>query len=376
MENIKNAKSEVMIFRNEDLDLTVRCLLINNKEYFIANDVASGLGYASPKDAVSRHCKGAIFHSYQTEGGEQNIKMIPEGDMYRLIVRSKLPSAEKFESWVMDEVLPSIRKDGGYISNNATEEQVIKLIEKYSFRKITQIISETPVMLLESKIAEVYNTNLAMKKKDRDKFHQSLKPTEYKIKLKEHIRKAIESRPMPNDGIQSAVEAVVRYSIIDKLDKEILTTTRKSTSNKLAHKDKTIANLNEAIVKLSPPLDKYVCINYHALPNNKMYEYDENHKQHRTAQYNLWISQFPNTECFSKEYWNDVDFTKPIKMYLKFIIADDRYDTNNLPKSAIDQIMNRCYGIDDNIVKDTLCELEGYCDSYKEGKIYFYIQNI
>lgn len=378
MENIKNVENEIMIFENEKLGLSVRCIKIDGKEYFTASDIAKALGYTNPSKAVKDHCryitKRSVPHPQNKEKTIE-VNVIPEGDMYRLICNSKLESAEKFESWVMDEVLPSIRKEGGYISNNATEEQVIKLIEKYSFRKITKIIAETPMMLLESKIAEIYNTNLNMKKKDRDAYHKSLNKTDYKIKLKTHIRTAIEYRPMPM-GIDGSVEAVIRYSIIDKLDKEILTTTRKSTSNKLAHKDKTIANLNEAIDKLSPSLDKYICIDYHALPNNKLYEYDESNYQKKTKQYQLWISKFPNRQCMNPEYWTDVDFTKPIKMYLKFVVADDRHDTNNLPKSTIDQIMNRCYGIDDNIVKDTLCELEGYCDTYKEGKIYFYIQNI
>lgn len=82
--------------------------------------MAKALGYSVPKDAISRHCKGALKHRYPTEGGEQELKAIPEGDVYRLIIRSNLPTAEKFEKWVFDEILPSIRSNGGYIMGQET----------------------------------------------------------------------------------------------------------------------------------------------------------------------------------------------------------------------------------------------------------------
>ncbi|MFQ7507276.1 phage antirepressor, partial [Anaerobutyricum hallii] len=65
----------------------------------------------------TRHCRATVKHSTPVSRKMQEINFIPEGDVYRLIVRSKLPSAEKFESWVFDTVLPSIRQNGGYIMN-------------------------------------------------------------------------------------------------------------------------------------------------------------------------------------------------------------------------------------------------------------------
>lgn len=105
--------NELQIFNNEEFG-RIRTVEIDGKPYFVANDVARALGYATPKDAVSRHCKGALKRRYLTEGGKQDMKIIPEGDMYRLITHSKLESAERFESWVFDEVLPTLRKTGSY----------------------------------------------------------------------------------------------------------------------------------------------------------------------------------------------------------------------------------------------------------------------
>lgn len=105
--------NELQIFENREFG-TVRTVQFEGKTYFVANDVAKALGYKRPADAVTAHCKGSVKHRYLTDGGEQELKLIPEGDIYRLVIKSQLPSAEKFESWVFDDVLPSIRKHGVY----------------------------------------------------------------------------------------------------------------------------------------------------------------------------------------------------------------------------------------------------------------------
>lgn len=110
-------ENNLQVFNN-DVFGEVRFVEVDSKTYAVANDIAKSLGYSSPKDAIARHCKGAIKHRYLTNGGQQEIKVIPEGDIYRLIVKSKLPEAEKFEQWVFEEVLPTIRKTGGFISND------------------------------------------------------------------------------------------------------------------------------------------------------------------------------------------------------------------------------------------------------------------
>lgn len=89
-------------------------IIIDGKEYFVANECAAMLGYKRPADAISAHCKGSVKRRLPTKGGNQEIKLIPEGDLWRLIIRSKLPQAEQIEKWIMDEVLPSIRKNGSY----------------------------------------------------------------------------------------------------------------------------------------------------------------------------------------------------------------------------------------------------------------------
>ena len=139
---------EVKIFENADFG-AVRVTEIDGKPYFMANDVARCLGYAEPKNAVSRHCKGALKQSYLTDGGMQEVKLIPEGDVYRLIIRSKLPTAEKFENWVFEEVLPSIRQTGGY--GNIDIQAVIAESVKQS---VSVVIKEVLPMLLKAEMSK------------------------------------------------------------------------------------------------------------------------------------------------------------------------------------------------------------------------------
>lgn len=106
-------ENKLQIFNNEQFG-QVRTVEVNDKIYFNATDVAKALGYTSnPQKAIRDHCKedGCTNCSViDSMGREQKAKFIDEGNLYRLITHSKLPSAEQFERWVFDEVLPAIRK--------------------------------------------------------------------------------------------------------------------------------------------------------------------------------------------------------------------------------------------------------------------------
>ncbi len=111
----------LQIFENVEFG-QIRMVTIDGEPWFVAVDIATALGYATPRDAVARHCKGVVKHDTPTSSGIQSISYINEGDMYRLIMRSKLPSAEKFEDWVVNEILPSIRKHGAYMTADTLEK--------------------------------------------------------------------------------------------------------------------------------------------------------------------------------------------------------------------------------------------------------------
>lgn len=113
-------------FKNNE----VRTLLVEEEPYFVANDVARILGYSNPSKATNDHCKkSSMTWGNDSLGRPQAFKIIPESDVYRLIFRSKLPEAERFEDWVTSEVLPSIRKTGNYGISMSPEDIMIATLE-------------------------------------------------------------------------------------------------------------------------------------------------------------------------------------------------------------------------------------------------------
>lgn len=104
------------IFTNKEFG-SVRIIEEKDKYLFCGSDVAKALGYTNAPDALNRHCRAIVKRDTPISGKIQEINFIPEGDVYRLITHSKLPGAERFEKWVFDEVLPTIRKHGAYITD-------------------------------------------------------------------------------------------------------------------------------------------------------------------------------------------------------------------------------------------------------------------
>ena len=106
----------ITVFENEEFG-SVRTVIEDGRILFCAKDVAKSLGYVNPRKAILDHCrcvtKRDVPHP-QSSGRLLEMSFIPEGDVYRLIVGSKLPAAEKFETWLFDTVVPSIRKYGMY----------------------------------------------------------------------------------------------------------------------------------------------------------------------------------------------------------------------------------------------------------------------
>ena len=115
---------KVQVFENNEFG-EVRTVNIKGAPYFVGNDIARPLGYKNTRKAISDHCRGVTKWSIPTKGGKQQMNVIPESDLYRLVVNSELPEAERFEKWVFEEVLPSIRKHGAYMTPQTIEEALL-----------------------------------------------------------------------------------------------------------------------------------------------------------------------------------------------------------------------------------------------------------
>ena len=151
--------NNLQIFKNEEFG-EIRTVEVNGKPYFVAVDIVRPLGYLNTTKAIKDHCKGVTKRYVPTNGGNQEMLVIPEGDIYRLAARSQLPSAEKFEEWVFDEVLPSIRQSGGYgLKEIPTDLQILQGMLNKLIQQETEIkvISEQTQAIKDTIVAEYDN---------------------------------------------------------------------------------------------------------------------------------------------------------------------------------------------------------------------------
>lgn len=120
--------NELQIFNNEEFG-EIRTVTIDNEPWFVGKDVAEALGYAEPRSAVSKkveECDRGVAEM-ETPSGKQKMTTINESGLYALIFGSKLESAKRFKYWVTSEVLPSIRKTGGYDMKQPQGKELLAL---------------------------------------------------------------------------------------------------------------------------------------------------------------------------------------------------------------------------------------------------------
>ena len=116
-------QNQIQQFHSDEFG-SLDILMLDGKPYFPATECAEILGYKNPQKAIRDHCKGVNESVTPSPGGVQKKNYIPEGDLYRLIIRSKLPAAVRFEAWVCDEILPSVRKYGAYATADTLDEML------------------------------------------------------------------------------------------------------------------------------------------------------------------------------------------------------------------------------------------------------------
>lgn len=118
----------IKIFERQEFG-QVRVVDVNGEPWFVARDVAKSLGYQNTVEAVNTHCKKVNdFRDSKMVPSATPMKIIPESDVYRLVMRSNLPDAERFQDWVVEEVLPSIRKTGVYSMAPKTYAEALRAL--------------------------------------------------------------------------------------------------------------------------------------------------------------------------------------------------------------------------------------------------------
>ena len=153
--------NEVTIFNNPEFGEIRTLETEDGKVLFCGKDVATALGYKETAKAIREHCKGVSEMDTPTNGGIQKMKFIPESDVYRLAFGSKLPTAEKFTDWVTEEVLPSIRKHGAYMTQDVLEQTIqnpdfmIGLVTELKAEQERRKAAELTVSVQNQQIAEL-----------------------------------------------------------------------------------------------------------------------------------------------------------------------------------------------------------------------------
>ncbi len=120
--------SNLQVFNNAEFG-SVRSLMVNGEPYFVGRDVAKILGYKDTSDALKRHVdeEDKLTRCFTDSGQNREMYIINESGLYSLILSSQLPAAKRFKRWITGEVIPSIRKNGGYIAGqeSMSPEQIV-----------------------------------------------------------------------------------------------------------------------------------------------------------------------------------------------------------------------------------------------------------
>lgn len=152
--------NDIMIFKNEEFG-EIRTLEINNEPYFIGKDVAEVLGYERPDNAIRKHVdeEDKLMHQISASGQNRNMIIINESGLYSLIMSSKLSNAKRFKRWVTSEVLPSIRKHGGYIAGqeDMSEDEIMARALLYANSKINDLKSKNERLEMQNSQLTVVN---------------------------------------------------------------------------------------------------------------------------------------------------------------------------------------------------------------------------
>ncbi len=375
--------SNVTIFNN-DVFGSVRTMIIDDKYYFIGRDVAEALGYSNPAKAVSQHCKhvekamidvsSQNGNAHNKARNSQEMSIIPESDVYRLIIKSKLPAAEQFEEWVMEEVLPQLRMSGVYITETATQES-IDYQALYGKNRIYNTFMNT------NDIEAEYERFYEMSKAERKARHIN---NDIRIECSKIIQKAL------SDRFEASLEEfkktkqrfghsklLAMRELSERIQVDITKLSNKANGGFKAHMTKRIKFLEDEVERLNH-LPEFHLVEMCPLSENFMYEPSlsgtPNKDRKRTKVYNYWRSQIHREGVLPLLEDLDVDTEEPLKLYMVFGCPEN-WDVTNCHKSLIDQISNH-YGFDDNLIKQYECLGHSIVETKDEGFIYFALENV
>ena len=303
---------------------------------------------------------------------------IPEYIMYPLIGKANNDRATQFMLWV-GKVLVEIRQNGAYVSPDITPLQEEKL-DKYSTnKKIKNTFKFCNIESIEQEFKEcmIYYKNKDGKEKNA---------------IQNTVINALNDRKQTLIDSGKGSFALVLAEVVNTISKKKTETSNKRNGQTIRYKngiidkqtqiinekDEELSNLESKIAYLNPSIEEYMVVHTHGISENYLYEkvfsdYKGEYITVKTNTYKNWIRNFPSHQVTPKEELN-VDWDRPIVVFIKFDCMP-RFDKQNLLKASIDQLIGREYAENDNIIDKMIVEKNKDVESYKDGKIYFYIRN-
>ncbi|MBS6006894.1 MAG: hypothetical protein KIB43_08015 [Clostridium baratii] len=336
-----------------------------------AKDTAIGFGLTQIKND-KEYIRWVTLNKYLKEFGySQQVgkdDFIPESLFYLIGMKTNNEMAQKFQTWLATEVIPSIRRYGAYIAPDANKEIVDKL-EKFSKYRIKRTFTNATKENIESLYNDFLEFIPTMKATDSitaissaikgiTEFRTNTDSDAYKMLTLEKIKELTDIKATKQNRVNGAIKSHKTRKI------NSLSNFAARIENEAIELENQLQEWIDYANSLYPPAEEFIEINYHPFSFNYMYEKidEDNDIKERTKGYNYWIHKFPSTK------WPELNPNKYYQVFLEFEHIE-AFDTDNFIKATIDQIVRDTNLTDDNNIIDIKVKTTAYVEDYKDGII-------
>lgn len=368
-------------------DCEIQIIVNDNAPLFEVYSTGMALGYITKVKDKSYPHKVRIEKIISNADIEPIVhaeqKYLNESQLYDFMLEARTDKCKPFRKWIVEEVLPSIRQSGCYISESATKED-IDFESLYGIRRIYDTFFNS------SDVVKEYNRFFEMSKAKRANNHHAFNNQD-RIKLSKKIVEALENRARFGIASKEPIYKIMSYqelqtrvqtditTLYNRYNGGIKTSQKKQIKLLEAEKESLILELENVKSELESIQQQgedvpFLEIPYYGFSTNKMYE-PKFGKFKATKQYNFWRNNFPKYLVRNHSFTDHVDFTKPICVEMYFL-TNGKFDVDNFSKPLLDVIAN-ALNINDKVFTKTICCecAEKVNDHYKDGKIFVRMYN-
>ena len=373
----------ISVFENCEIQIVVE----NDAPLFEVYSTGMALGYITTTRGKSYPHKVRIEKVISNADivpvvqGEQ--RFLTETQLYDFMLEARTDKCKPFRKWIVEEVLPSIRQNGCYISETATKED-IDFESLYGIRRIYDTFFNSTDVVAE------YERFFELSKQKRANNHHAFNNQD-RIKLSKKIIEALENKARFGIASKEPIYKIMSYqelqtrvhsditTLYNRYNGGIKTSQKKQIKLLEAEKESLIIELENVKSELESIQQQgedvpFLEIPYYGFSTNKMYE-PKFGKFKATKQYNFWRNNFPKYLIRNHSFTDHVDFTKPICVEMYFL-TNGKFDVDNFSKPLLDVIAS-ALNINDKVFTKTICCecAEKVDDHYRDGKIFVRMYN-